>query len=61
MFDTQGTDIWTLAGRTLRSRLIVGTGKYKDAAETRACLAASGAGSSPSPYAASISRPATTS
>lgn len=43
MFDTQGTDTWTLAGRTLRSRLIVGTGKYKDAAETRACLAASGA------------------
>ncbi|HEY8378965.1 MAG TPA: thiazole synthase [Nannocystis sp.] len=41
MNDTE--DTWTLAGRTLRSRLIVGTGKYKDAAETRACLAASGA------------------
>ena len=37
------SDTWTLAGRTLRSRLIVGTGKYKDAAETRACLAQSGA------------------
>jgi thiazole synthase len=36
-------DTWTLAGRTLRSRLIVGTGKYKDAAETKAALAASGA------------------
>ena len=36
-------DTWTLAGRTLKSRLIVGTGKYKDAEETRACLAASGA------------------
>ena len=34
---------WTLAGRTLTSRLIVGTGKYKDAAETKAALAASGA------------------
>lgn len=37
------TDTWTLAGRTLRSRLIVGTGKYKDAIETKAALAASGA------------------
>ena len=37
------SDTWTLAGRTWSSRLIVGTGKYKDAAETQACLAASGA------------------
>jgi len=36
-------DTWTLAGRTLTSRLIVGTGKYRDAEQTRACLAASGA------------------
>ena len=36
-------DSWTLAGRTWRSRLIVGTGKYADADETRACLEASGA------------------
>ena len=36
-------DTWTLAGRTLRSRLLVGTGKYKDAAETTAALEASGA------------------
>ena len=36
-------DTWTLAGRTLTSRLIVGTGKYRDAAETVAALAASGA------------------
>lgn len=36
-------DHWTLAGRTLRSRLLVGTGKYKDAEETRACLHESGA------------------
>jgi thiazole synthase len=36
-------DTWTLAGRTLRSRLIVGTGKYRDAAETKACLRQSGA------------------
>jgi thiazole synthase len=39
----QAEDRWTLAGRTFRSRLIVGTGKYKDEAETRDCLAASGA------------------
>lgn len=37
------SDTWTLAGRTLRSRLIVGTGKYKDGPETEAALAASGA------------------
>ena len=47
MSDTNTTDHledeWQLAGRTLRSRLIVGTGKYKDADETKACLAASGA------------------
>jgi len=39
--DTQ--DTWTLAGRTWTSRLIVGTGKFKDAAETQAALLASGA------------------
>jgi thiazole synthase len=39
----QEHDLWTLAGRSWRSRLIVGTGKYKDADETKACLAASGA------------------
>jgi thiazole synthase len=37
------TDTWQLAGRTLTSRLIVGTGKYADAEQTKACLAASGA------------------
>lgn len=36
-------DSWTVAGRTFRSRLIVGTGKYKDFAENAAALAASGA------------------
>jgi thiazole synthase len=36
-------DGWTVAGRRFRSRLIVGTGKYKDFAETAAALAASGA------------------
>ncbi|HEY0137478.1 MAG TPA: thiazole synthase [Nannocystis sp.] len=41
MSDTQ--DTWTLAGRTWTSRLIVGTGKFKDAAETQAALLASGA------------------
>ena len=36
-------DTWTVAGRTFRSRLIVGTGKYKDFAENAAAVAASGA------------------
>ena len=33
----------TIAGKTYRSRLLVGTGKYKDFAETRAAIDASGA------------------
>ena len=36
-------DTWTVAGRTFRSRLIIGTGKYKDYAENAAALEASGA------------------
>ena len=36
-------DSWTVAGRRFRSRLIVGTGKYKDFAENAAAVAASGA------------------
>jgi thiazole synthase len=36
-------DIWEVAGRQYRSRLIVGTGKYKDFEETRDAIAASGA------------------
>jgi thiazole synthase len=36
-------DTWTVAGRTFRSRLVVGTGKYKDLEETAAAIAASGA------------------
>lgn len=36
-------DSWTLAGRTFNSRLIIGTGKYKDAQETQRCLDLSGA------------------
>jgi len=36
-------DSWSVAGRTFRSRLIVGTGKYKDYAENAAAVAASGA------------------
>jgi len=38
-----GDDSWTVAGRTFRSRLIVGTGKYKDFAQNAAALEASGA------------------
>jgi thiazole synthase len=36
-------DGWTVAGRRFTSRLIVGTGKYKDYAENAAAVAASGA------------------
>jgi thiazole synthase len=36
-------DTFSLGGRTYRSRLIVGTGKYKDFAETRRAIDASGA------------------
>ncbi len=36
-------DTWTVAGRTFRSRLIVGTGKYADFAQNAAALTASGA------------------
>ena len=36
-------DSWTVAGRKFRSRLIVGTGKYKDLEETAAAIEASGA------------------
>ncbi len=37
------TDSYQLAGRSFNSRLIIGTGKYRDFAETRAALDASGA------------------
>jgi thiazole synthase len=36
-------DDWTVAGRSFRSRLIVGTGKYKDLPTTAAAIEASGA------------------
>ena len=39
----QSKDTWTVAGRTFRSRLIVGTGKYKDYAQNAAAVAAAGA------------------
>ncbi|TNE38399.1 MAG: sulfur carrier protein ThiS [Sphingomonadales bacterium] len=37
------TDSWTVADRTFHSRLIVGTGKYKDFEQNAAAVAASGA------------------
>ena len=37
------TDTWTVAGRTYTSRLIVGTGKYKDFEQNAAAVEASGA------------------
>jgi thiazole synthase len=36
-------DLWTVAGRHFRSRLIVGTGRYKDLDETARAIEASGA------------------
>ena len=36
-------DTWSVAGRTFRSRLIVGTGKYRDYAQNAAAAVASGA------------------
>lgn len=41
--DTAPDDSWSVAGRTFRSRLIVGTGKYKDFEQNAAALEASGA------------------
>jgi thiazole synthase len=37
------TDSLVIAGKTYRSRLLVGTGKYKDFAQTREAIDASGA------------------
>jgi thiazole synthase len=41
--DDSDDDSWTVAGRSFRSRLIVGTGKYKDYAQNAAAVEASGA------------------
>ncbi|OZA94409.1 MAG: thiamine biosynthesis protein ThiS [Erythrobacter sp. 34-65-8] len=41
--DTWAPDTWTVAGRTFRSRLIVGTGKYRDFEQNAAAVEASGA------------------
>ena len=41
--DTQTQDTFTVAGREFSSRLLVGTGKYKDMDETRAAIETSGA------------------
>ena len=40
---TDSDETWTVAGRTFRSRLIVGTGKYKDYATNAAAARAAGA------------------
>ena len=40
---TNNEDTWTVADRTLVSRLIVGTGKYRDLEQTAAAITASGA------------------
>ena len=39
----EASDSWTVAGRRFASRLIVGTGKYRDFAQNAAAVAASGA------------------
>jgi thiazole synthase len=41
--DKAPADTWSVAGRTFTSRLIVGTGKYKDFEQNAAAVAASGA------------------
>ena len=41
--DHSADDTWTVAGKTFRSRLIVGTGKYRDFAQNAAAVEASGA------------------
>ena len=41
--DGAALDTWTVAGRTFSSRLIVGTGRYKDLEETGRAIEASGA------------------
>jgi thiazole synthase len=41
--DPANEDSWTVAGRSFRSRLIVGTGKYKDYATNAAAAEAAGA------------------
>ena len=43
MTDQASSDTWTVAGRTFTSRLIVGTGKYKDYAANAAAAEAAGA------------------
>lgn len=40
---SEAEDVWTVAGRTFRSRLIVGTGKYADYALNAAAAEAAGA------------------
>ena len=40
---THKEDTWSVAGRTFTSRLIVGTGKYKDYAQNAAAAEAAGA------------------
>ncbi len=42
-FTPQAEDAWTVAGRSFRSRLIVGTGKYRDYATNAAAAEAAGA------------------
>ncbi len=43
MDSTSDPDVFTVAGRTFSSRLLVGTGKYKDFAQTARAIEASGA------------------
>lgn len=43
MTEPDDTDFLPLGARRFRSRLLVGTGKYRDFAQTRAAIEASGA------------------
>jgi thiazole synthase len=42
-FESASNDMLVVAGRSYRSRLLIGTGKYKDLQQTRTALEASGA------------------
>jgi thiazole synthase len=42
-FESTSNDMLVVAGRSYRSRLLIGTGKYKDLQQTRTALEASGA------------------
>ncbi|WP_425523048.1 hypothetical protein [Xanthomonas citri] len=49
--ESRPSDALVIAGKHYRSRLLTGTGKFKDLDETRLATEAAGPKSSPSPFA----------